>query len=64
MEKMGKENIKKVIEFVRRNKGIEYASQTAADYSVKAKESLKNFPDSPGKMALESLVDFVINRKN
>ena len=59
-----KENIKKVIEFVRRNKGIEYASQTAADYSVKAKESLKNFPDSPGKMALESLVDFVINRKN
>ncbi|MEJ2617350.1 MAG: polyprenyl synthetase family protein [Ignavibacteriaceae bacterium] len=59
-----KENIKKVIEFVRRNNGIEYASQTAVNYSQKAKESLKSFPDSPGKIALESLVDFVINRKN
>ena len=59
-----KENIKKVIEFVRRNKGIEFASETAANYSVKAKESLKCFPDSPSKTALESLVDFVINRKN
>ncbi len=59
-----KENIRKVIDFVRRNKGIEYALETAANYSEKAKESLKSFSDSPSKMALESLVDFVINRKN
>ncbi|MGA9293807.1 MAG: polyprenyl synthetase family protein [Ignavibacteriaceae bacterium] len=59
-----KENIKKVIEFVRRNNGIEYALETAANYSAKAKESLKDFPDSPSKSALESLIDFVINRKN
>ena len=59
-----KENIKTVIEFVRKNKGIEYASETACNYSVKAKESLKIFPDSPAKTALEALVDFVINRKN
>ena len=58
-----KENIKKVIEFVRRNNGIEYALKTAVNYSEKAKESLKIFADSPGRMALESLVDFVINRK-
>jgi len=59
-----KENINKVIEFVRRNNGIKYALETAVNYSNKAKDSLKSFPDSPGKMALESLVDFVINRKN
>ena len=59
-----KENIEKVIEFVRKNNGIQYASETAANYSMKAKESLKKFPDSPSKMALESLVDFVISRKN
>ena len=59
-----KENINKVIEFVHRNNGIKYALETAVNYSNKAKDSLKSFPDSPGKMALESLVDFVINRKN
>jgi octaprenyl-diphosphate synthase len=59
-----KENIKKVIEFVRQNKGIEYASETACNYSIKAKESLKNFPESPARASLEALVDFVINRKN
>jgi octaprenyl-diphosphate synthase len=59
-----KENIKKVIEFVRQNKGIEYASDTASKYSLQAKESLRIFPESPEKTALQSLVDFVINRKN
>ncbi len=59
-----KENITRVIEFVRRNKGIEYASETAFNFSEKAKKSLECFPSSPPKMALESLIDFVINRKN
>jgi octaprenyl-diphosphate synthase len=59
-----KENIKKVIEFVRKNRGIEYSLETANRYSANAKEFLKIFPDSPAKIALESLVDFVIERKN
>ncbi len=60
----GKGDTRQVIKFVRDNGGIEYALKTAHDYSEKAKESLKLFPDSPSKIALEALVDFVIDRKN
>ena len=60
----GKEDTRQVIKFVRDNGGIEYALKTAHEYSEKAKESLKIFPDSPSKIALEALVDFVIDRKN
>jgi octaprenyl-diphosphate synthase len=58
------EGIKKIMEFVQNHKGIEYALNTAHAYSLKAKESLKVFPDSPTKLALEALVDFIIERKN
>ena len=59
-----KENVKQVIEFVRTNKGIDYAIETARGYSNKAREALKVLPDSQTRLALESLVDFVIERKN
>ncbi len=59
-----KENVKQVIDFVRENKGIDYAIETARSYSDKASESLKILPDSQSKIALEALVDFVIERKN
>ncbi len=59
-----KDDIKSIIEFVRENNGINYALETAAKYSVLAKEKLKLFPDSQSKIALEALVDFVIDRKN
>ncbi len=60
----GNGDTREIINFVRDNGGIEYALKTAHDYSEKAKESLKLFPDSPAKIALEGLVDFVIDRKN
>jgi len=59
-----KENVKQVIEFVREHKGIDYAIETAIGYSDKAREALKVLPDSQTRLALESLVDFVIERKN
>jgi octaprenyl-diphosphate synthase len=59
-----KQNTREIIEFVRKNNGIDYALKTAHGYSLKAKETLKIFPDSPSKIALEGLVDFVIDRKN
>ena len=59
-----KENVKQVIEFVREHKGIDYAIETARGYSNKAREALKALPDSQSKLALEALVDFVIERKN
>ena len=57
-------DIKEIIKFVRENGGIDYALETARSYSNKAKESLKILPDSQSKVALEALVDFVIDRKN
>jgi octaprenyl-diphosphate synthase len=59
-----KENVKQVIEFVRTNKGIDYAIETARGYTNKAREALKVLPDSQSKLALEALIDFVIERKN
>ncbi len=60
----GKDDTRQIIKFVRDNGGIEYALKTAHDFSEKAKESLKIFPDSQAKIALEGLVNFVIDRKN
>ena len=64
--KNGKEKskIEMVINFVRENKGIEYALGQARNYSTAAKEALKKLPDSQSKLALEELVDFVVDRKN
>lgn len=59
-----KDKVKKIIEFVRENNGIAYAIETARRYSTEAKESLKVFPDSPAKISLEALVDFITERKN
>lgn len=59
-----KDKVKKVIQFVRENNGIQYALETAHKYSVQAKEALRLFPDSPAKISMESLVDFITNRKN
>jgi octaprenyl-diphosphate synthase len=60
----GKENTREIVEFVRKNGGIDYALKTAHEYSLRAKETLKIFPDSPSRIAMEALVDFVIDRKN
>jgi octaprenyl-diphosphate synthase len=57
-------DVKEIIKFVRENGGIDYALETAKSYSNKAKEALKILPDSQSKVALEALVDFVIDRKN
>ncbi|MFC2103013.1 polyprenyl synthetase family protein [Bacteroidota bacterium] len=59
-----KHDVKKVINFVRENGGIDYAIEQAKLYSNKAKNVLSVLPDSQSKIALEALVDFVIDRKN
>ena len=59
-----KPNVDAVINFVRENKGIEYAVGKARFYSQAAKDALKKLPDSQSKLALEALVDFVVDRKN
>ena len=58
------DRIREIMDFVRCHKGIDYALEQAYHYSIQAKDSLKAFPDSQSKLALEALVDFVIDRKN
>lgn len=59
-----KDKVNKVIEFVRENNGIDYAVKTAREFTDRAKKALQALPDSQSKVALEALVEFVINRKN
>lgn len=59
-----KDSVKEVIDFVHKNNGIEYAQKVAQDLGNKAKKSLEIFPDSAVKKSLESLVEFVLERKN
>jgi octaprenyl-diphosphate synthase len=59
-----KDSVKEVIQFVKKNNGIEYAQQVAYELGEKAKQTLNIFPDSPIKKSLQSLVDFVLERNN
>jgi octaprenyl-diphosphate synthase len=60
----GKAGIKEIINFVNKYDGINYASKVALNYSERAKENLKIFPEGSSKSALQSLVDFIISRSN
>ncbi|MGE5457194.1 MAG: polyprenyl synthetase family protein, partial [Methanococcaceae archaeon] len=57
-------NIRTIMQFVNKYKGIEYAAETAMKYSVIAKEQLQLFPESESRTSLNALVDFIIERKN
>jgi octaprenyl-diphosphate synthase len=59
-----KEDIREVIEFTRRSGGIEYASEVATSYSNRAKEILQQLPPSESRESLETLVDFIVDRKS
>ena len=57
-------DVEKVIDFVKENNGIDYAIGKARSYSQKANDALSILPDSQSRIALQALVDFVIDRKN
>ena len=56
-------DIKKVYDLFWKNKSIDYAKQTAVDYSLKAKESLSILADTPAKQILIDLADYTIKRE-
>ena len=58
-----KDKVSLIIDFVKRQKGIEYSEKIAKEYSLKAKECIKDFPENDAKNSLLALVDFVIERK-
>jgi octaprenyl-diphosphate synthase len=59
-----KRDVKEVINFVKENGGIDYAIETARSHSENAKRALSILPDSQSKVAMEALVNFIIDRKN
>ena len=51
-----------LVDFTKKNGGIEYAEKVMNDYTQKAKDLLASFPDSDAKQALYTYVDYVVGR--
>jgi len=58
-----RKKVQEVIDIVRKSGGIEYAAKKMADYKNEALAMLDNYPPSPAKEAMISLVDYAIDRK-
>lgn len=58
-----KKRVKEVIEFVKKNQGIEYTIEKMKEYQQKALVILEEYPDSPYKDSLISMVNYVIERE-
>ena len=54
--------VQKVIDFVKRYGGLEYAAERAEYYASRAKAQLESFPASPSKSSLTAFADFVVSR--
>lgn len=55
--------VKRAVQLVIENGGIEYAHQKMSEYKVKALELLTDIPDSEAKQAVLGLVEYTTNRK-
>lgn len=60
--KLKSSEVKEIIEFVNEKGGVEYTTQKANEYISKAKDLIKDFPDSEYKKSLNNLSDFIIDR--
>ena len=58
-----KKRVKEVIAFVKENGGIEYTTTKMNDYKSKALAILEDFPTSPYKDSLLTMIDYVVERK-
>jgi len=58
------ERVRWVIDEVRSNGGMEYATKRMMEYRNEALGILNTFPDSDAKKSVEQLIEFTISRKN
>lgn len=63
-QKIKKEDIKYIIEFVTNKGGVAEAENKAREFAEKAKNSLNIFDDSPAKEALIKFANFVVERNS
>lgn len=57
------QNIKQVIDFVKKSGGVNYAEAKMTDYKNKALEILKNYEQSETKQAFNELINYTTSRK-
>jgi octaprenyl-diphosphate synthase len=55
-------DIDKIVEFVKKNGGIDYANDMMYNFHNQAVTLLKSFPDSEAKNSLLLLADYIVNR--
>lgn len=60
---LDKKRVKEVIDFVKKNGGLEYATSQMKTYQQEALALLQKYPASPYKESLELMVNYVIDRK-
>jgi len=58
-----KKRVKEVISFVKQNGGIEYTNQKMKEYQQQALKILNEYPESPYKSSLKTMVSYVIERE-
>ena len=58
-----KKRVREVIEFVKKNGGLDYAETRMHEYKSEALKLLSAYPDSPYKSALDLMVNYVVDRK-
>src|SRR5690554_6678492 len=58
-----KKRVREVIDYVKKNGGLEYAIAQMKAYHQEALKLLETYPDSPYKESLELMVNYVIARK-
>lgn len=54
--------IRTIVNFVKDNGGMEYATEKMFEYKKKAEEVLHSFPESEARKALQDLIDFTVER--
>jgi len=58
-----KQKVNEVINYVKQSGGIEYAIQKMKQYQSEALQMLQAYPETPARLAMEELVNYVIERK-
>lgn len=58
-----KKRVKEVIDFVKKNGGIEYTTNQMNTYQKQALEILNSYPDSEFKESLVTMINYVVDRK-
>jgi octaprenyl-diphosphate synthase len=62
-QKISRENIRQLIRFAKKYKGIEYAQSKMQEIKIKTLELLSAFPGSEAKTAMTDLIDYIIERE-